>query len=199
VSGARTIYLARHGEASGSLTEAGREQALCLGKRLASTPLTEVFHSPVKRAAETAALVCSALDNVPVSVSPLVADYLPYAPSAAELAPEFASVALAHVADYSTQQHELGPDLAKRALAEFTAPVPRSDLIITHSQIVCWFVRAALGAPASRWLGINAANAALTIIQYRQGWPPNLVTFNDLSHLPPSLRWTGAPAERRFI
>jgi probable phosphoglycerate mutase len=193
----RTLYLARHGEASGSLTDAGRSQALLLGERLASVPLTGVFHSPVKRAAETAALVCSALQDIPVSVSPLVGDYLPYAPSAAELAPEFASVALAHVADYSTQQHETGPGLANRALAEFTAPVPRSDLIITHSQIVCWFVRAALGAPAARWLGINAANAALTIIQYRPGWPPALVTFNDQSHLPPALRWTGFPPERR--
>ena len=193
----RTLSLARHGEASGSLTDAGRSQALLLGERLADVPLTAVFHSPVKRAAETAALVSSALDDVPVSVSPLVGDYLPYAPSAAELAPEFAPVALAHVADYSTQQHELGPGLANRALAEFTVPVSRSDLIITHSQIVCWFVRAALGAPTARWLGINAANAGLTIIQYRQGWPPNLVTFNDQSHLPPSLRWTGFPTERR--
>jgi broad specificity phosphatase PhoE len=193
----RTLYLARHGEASGSLTDAGRSQALLLGERLAAMPLTEVFHSPVRRAAETAALVGASLADVPVSVSPLVGDYLPYAPSASELAPEFAPVALAHVADYSTQQHEAGPGLAAQALAAFTAPVPRTDLIITHSQIVCWFVRAALGAPAARWLGINAANAALTVIQYRQGWPPALVTFNDQSHLPPSLRWTGFPEDRR--
>jgi broad specificity phosphatase PhoE len=193
----RTLYLARHGEAAGSLTETGRTQALLLGERLASIPLTEIFHSPVKRAAETAALVSASRADTPVSVSPLVGDYLPYAPSAAELAPEFASIALAHVADYSTQQHEQGPALAARALAEFTAPVPRADLIITHSQIVCWFVRGALGAPAARWLGINAANAALTIIQYRQGWPPTLVTFNDQSHLPPPLRWTGFPKEPR--
>ncbi len=195
----RTLYLARHGEASGGLTPAGRSQALALGERLAALapPLTGVFHSPVQRAAETAALVSSTLPDVPVTVSPLVGDYLPYAPEAAELAPEFAPLALAHVADYTTLQHTIGPGLAERALAEFTAPVPRSDLVITHSQIVCWFVRAALGGPAARWLGINAANAALTVIQYRQGWPPNLVAFNDQSHLPADLRWTGFPEERR--
>jgi probable phosphoglycerate mutase len=193
----RILYLARHGEASDSLTDAGRAQAQLMGERLASMSLTEVFHSPVKRAAETASLVSASLKDVPVSVSPLVGDYLPYAPSAAELAPEFATVALAHVADYSTQQHEVGPGLASRAIEEFTAPVSRADLIITHSQIVCWFVRAALGAPAARWLGINAANAALTVIQYRPGWPPVLVAFNDQSHLPPALRWTGFPEERR--
>jgi probable phosphoglycerate mutase len=187
----RTLYLARHGEASGSLTEAGRTQARLLGQRLAGVPLTGVFHSPLPRAAETAALVCASLPDVPVSVSPLVGDYLPYAPTASELAPEFAPVALAHVADYTTLQHETGPGLADRALAEFTAPVDRADLVITHSQIVCWFVRAALGAPAARWLGINAANAGLTVIRYRQGWPATLVMFNDQSHLPPELHWTG--------
>lgn len=192
----RTLYLARHGEATDALTPAGREQARLLAKRLSALPVDGVFHSPVQRAAETAALVSAALPDVPVTVSPLVGDYLPYAPTSAELAPEFAPVALAHVADYTTLQHETGPGLAARALAEFTTPVPRADLLITHSQIVTWFVRAALGAPAARWLGINAANAALTVIQYRQGWPPNLVAFNDQSHLPDSLRWTGFSAER---
>ncbi len=192
----RTLYLARHGDAAGTLTDAGRQQARLLGQRLARTSLDGVFHSPVPRAAETAALVSAALPDVPVTVSPLVGDYLPYAPVADELPPEFAPVALAHVADYTTLQHETGPGLAERALAEFTAPVPRADLIITHSQIVTWFVRAALGAPAARWLGINAANAALTVIRYRHGWPPNLMTFNDQSHLPDPLRWTGFPAER---
>jgi broad specificity phosphatase PhoE len=192
----RTLYLARHGEASGALTAAGREQARLLGQRLARKQVDGVFHSPVQRAAETTALVSAAMPDVPVTVSPLVGDYLPYAPTAAELAPEFVPVALAHVADYTTLQHETGPGLADRALAEFTAPVPRADVLITHSQIVTWFVRAALGAPAARWLGVNAANAALTVIQYRQGWPPNLVVFNDQSHLPESLRWTGFPAER---
>jgi len=192
----RTLYLARHGEATEALTPAGREQARLLAKRVASLPLDGVFHSPVQRAAETAALVSAELPDVPVTVSPLVGDYLPYAPTAAELAPEFAPVALAHVAAYTTLQHETGPGLAERALAEFTAPVPRADLLITHSQIVTWFVRAALGAPAARWLGINAANAALTIIQYRTDRPPNLVTFNDQSHLPDALRWTGFPPDR---
>ncbi len=191
----RTLYLARHGAAAGSLTEEGRTQARLLGQRLASVPLTGVFHSPVPRAAETAALVCAALPDGPVSVAPLVGDYLPYAPAAAELPSEFAPVALAHVADYTTLQHETGPGLAARALAEFTAPVERADLVITHSQIVCWFVRAALGAPAARWLGIDAANAALTVLRYRQGWPPALVMFNDQSHLPPDLRWTGFPGQ----
>ena len=124
----RTRYLARHGDAAGALTPAGRAQARLLGTRLAAVPLTEVFHSPVRRAAETAALVAAELAGVPVTESALVGDYLPYAPTADELEPVFAPIALAHVADYGPE-----PSYASEALAEFTQPMSRADLIITHS------------------------------------------------------------------
>jgi probable phosphoglycerate mutase len=56
-------------------------------------------------------------------------------------------------------------------------------------------VRDALDAPDARWLGLNAANCALTVIQYRPGVPPALISFNDTGHLPPDLRWTGFPPD----
>lgn len=64
----RQIYLVRHGETSWStagkhtgrtdvpLTDAGREQARILGRRLAGHPFALVLTSPLSRAAETAAL-----------------------------------------------------------------------------------------------------------------------------------------------
>ncbi|WP_232234675.1 hypothetical protein [Actinoplanes sp. N902-109] len=51
-----------------------------------------------------------------------------------------------------------------------------------------------MGAPPERWLGLNTANCALTIIRYAPGRPAALVQFNDLAHLPPELRWTGFSA-----
>lgn len=47
---ARYLYLARHGEASEdetTLTENGRRQAVLLGERLRSAPLTAVHHGPL--------------------------------------------------------------------------------------------------------------------------------------------------------
>lgn len=197
----RTLYLARHGEAdpTDDLTDAGRRQATLLGRRLAGTELTAVHHSPRQRAAQTAALVTESLPGVPVFSSELLADYPPYLPLASELPWAFAPAALAHLADYSVDERSGGPNLGARALAEFATSEHRRDLLITHSQIVCWFVRDALGAPEWRWLGVNAANAGLTIIQYREYWPPSLVAFNDLAHLPPELRWTGVLDEHRTI
>ncbi|HEV7648192.1 MAG TPA: histidine phosphatase family protein [Actinophytocola sp.] len=197
----RTLYLARHGEADGDLTEAGRRQATLLGERLAGLPLTAVHHSPLPRARQTAELVAAAVGDavgdVPVHESELLADYPPYLPLASELPWAFAPAALAHLADYTVDERSGGPTLGARVLAEFATAETRQDVLITHSQLVCWFVRAALDAPEWRWLGINAANTGLTVIQYREYWPPSVVTFNDQSHLPPELRWTGFPDERR--
>lgn len=172
----RTLYIARHGEAAGDLTAAGRRQASLLGERLAGVGLTGVFHSPVARAAQTAAIV-AALVDAPVTETELLDDYPPTD---------------APAPGYSARARAAGPRLGARALAEFTAPEPRTDLLITHSQLVGWFARAALDAPEDRWVGLNAANAGLTIIQYGED-RVSLLTFNDQSHLPPDLRWTGFP------
>lgn len=173
----RTLYVARHGDAAGDLTAAGRRQAALLGARLAAVPLTGVFHSPAARAVQTASIVATLVD-APVTETELLDDYPPTE---------------APAPGYSAQARAAGPALGARALAEFGTTDERHDLLITHSQLVGWFARAALGAPEDRWVGLNAANAALTVIQYRED-RVSLLTFNDQSHLPADLRWTGFPA-----
>jgi hypothetical protein len=54
---------------------------------------------------------------------------------------------------------------------------------------------AAMG-PA-RWLGMNFCNTALTVIRYAPERPPSILLFNDQSHLPEILRWTGFPPALR--
>lgn len=91
--------------------------------------------------------------------------------------------------------------LASSLVARFaTAPSATSrdthEVLVTHSYPIAWLVRHAMDAPAARWLGLDSANAALTVLEYRADLPPTLVMFNDLGHLPPELRWTGFPAGR---
>lgn len=56
-------------------------------------------------------------------------------------------------------------------------------------------MRAALDAPAWRWMALNHANAALTAIRYAPGRPSSVLFSNDMCHLPAELRWTGFPPE----
>ncbi|MFI8265378.1 MULTISPECIES: histidine phosphatase family protein [unclassified Streptomyces] len=201
---ARYLYLARHGEATADesgLTAGGRRQAALLGERLAHSPLSAVYHGPLPRAAQTARLVHDRLDGVALEESKLAGDYIPYMPRREELPSVSADATLAHLSQFSAEEREGGPELARAALARFARPVdgdrPRHELIVTHNFLIGWLVRAALDAPNWRWIGLNQANAALTVIRYAPDRPASVLFSNDMAHLPDELRWTGFPPELR--
>ncbi|MFC8587525.1 histidine phosphatase family protein [Streptomyces sp. NPDC057217] len=199
---ARYLYLARHGETlpdESGLSEGGRRQAVLLGERLRGAPLSAIHHGPLARAEETARLVRERLGGVPLRPSAPAGDYVPHLPHREELPPESADAMLDHLARFPAEEREQGPGLAREALALFTGPVagdePRHELVVTHNFLIAWLVRAALDAPEWRWMGINQANAALTVIRYAPGRAPAVLLFNDTGHLPADLRWTGFPPE----
>lgn len=198
----RYLYLVRHGEAvseEGGLTEDGRRQAVLLGRRLRDIPFAAVHHGPLPRAEQTARLIGDQLKNVPLHVSDVAGDYLPYVPEREELPAESADLFLRFLAGATEEEREHGPALARQALDLFTGPVDggedRHELVVTHAFLVAWLVREAMDAPQWRWLGLNQANAALTVIRYAPGRPASVLVSNDMRHLPPELCWTGFPPE----
>ncbi|MER7723147.1 histidine phosphatase family protein [Streptomyces sp. NPDC096323] len=201
----RYLYLTRHGEASpdeSELTGTGRRQAVLLGERLRRAPLTAVHHGPLPRAEQTAQLIREQLGDVPLHVSEEAGDYLPYLPPRHELPPESADATLARLAEFPVEEREQGPGLARAALVRFTGPVdgdePRHELLVTHNFLVGWLLRAALDAPEWRWIGLNHANAALTVIRYEPGRPASVLLYNDTGHLPAELRRDAFPPEVRI-
>ncbi|MFD9012154.1 histidine phosphatase family protein [Streptomyces sp. NPDC059558] len=198
----RYLYLVRHGEAAseeGGLTEGGRRQAVLLGQRLRGVPLAAVHHGPLPRAEQTARLIGDQLEDIPLRVSDVAGDYVPHMPMREELPAESADFFLRFLAGATAEEREQGPALARQALDMFTGPVDgeedRHELVVTHNFLVAWLVRDAMHAPQWRWLGLNHANAALTVIRYAPGRPASVLISNDMRHLPPELRWTGFPPE----
>ncbi|MEJ8640400.1 histidine phosphatase family protein [Streptomyces sp. MS1.HAVA.3] len=198
----RYLYLVRHGEAASEesgLTEAGRRQAMLLGRRLRDVPFTAVHHGPLPRAEQTARLIGEQLTNVPLRVSEVAGDYVPYMPTREELPEESADYFLRFLAGATDEEREQGPALARQALEAFTGPVAgeqdRHELVVTHNFLVAWLVRDAMHAPQWRWLGLNHGNAALNVIRYAPGRPASVLMSNDMRHLPTELRWTGFPRE----
>ncbi len=126
-------------------------------------------------------------------------DYVPYVPDGDELVAGGADIFTTFLEAVTPEEAAEGRQLAGQALAQFTGPVAgdmdRHELVITHNFLIAWLVREALDAPRWRWLGLNVGNASLTVIRYAPGRPASLLTFNDMSHLPPELRWTGFPSE----
>lgn len=197
----RFLYLVRHGEAAegGGLSDAGEEQARRTGERLKNLPVDRIHHSPLPRAAQTARLIAGWLPGVPVAESAAVGDYIPADLDPAALPPSHARL----VNGYTMAERSEGAALARAAIEQFAGPPgegPADDvheLIVTHNFLIGWFIAHALHAPDSRWIGLNQQNCALTVILYRKGLPPALVSFNDAAHLPDQLRWTGFPAQLR--
>ncbi|MCM4080539.1 histidine phosphatase family protein [Paractinoplanes hotanensis] len=168
------LWLARHAEAAPGgmeLSATGRRQAELLGERLAGAGITRISHSPLPRAVQTASIVAAALPGVPV-------------------------VAAEELTDSDPTED---PAAAEAMVARFADP-PADELCITHMFQVGWFVRAVLDAPAARWSALNSANTGVTVLRWSAtpGVPVSPLVFNDLTHLPPDLRWTGFPPELRL-
>ncbi|WP_439658813.1 histidine phosphatase family protein [Lentzea sp. HUAS TT2] len=185
----RHLHVVRHGAADpfGELTATGARQAHLLGERLARLPIDTVWHSPLTRAARTAEILGEHLPGVDVREAPELADHVPHVP--ADPPPAWAGF----FDGYDTAEASAGALLAEALTSRFARPADteRHEVLVTHAYQVAWLVRHALGAPADRWLAMSCGNAALTALQFREGSPPALLLYNDMSHLPAELRWTG--------
>jgi len=192
----RYLYIARHGDADafGELTDTGREQARLLGQRLAHLPVTAVWHSPLPRAVASARELGAQLaSGIPVVKAAELIDHVPYVPTGAEIPQSW----IPFFDGYDSEEAAAGHKIAQSLTARFATALDPSaqedvhEVLVTHAYSVAWLVRDALDAPPARWLGLNCANTALTVIEYRPGLPPGVTMFNDMSHLPTELRWTG--------
>jgi len=191
----RHLYVIRHGAADpfGELTEVGRRQSELVGERLAALPIDAVWHSPLSRAVRSAQIVGEHLPGVAAREAAELVDHVPYVP-------EKVPSAWAGLFDgCDTEEAAAGARLADALIGRFARPADAEthEVLVTHAYPVAWLVRHALDAPPARWLGLSCGNAALTVIEYRDGLAPILLLYNDMGHLPPELRWTGfAPGAR---
>jgi broad specificity phosphatase PhoE len=189
---ARTqLYLARHGEqdrapghaADGGLSQLGREQADRLGRRLRAVPFLAIHHSPLARAAQTADIVAGHLPQVPRHACDFVADRTPV-PSAGRR-DRYPDRWLAWLDGVPGDERDEDATALQAAVEHFrvTGDNDRYELLITHNFVIGWFVRHVLDAPVWRWIGLDQANCAITIVQWDSDQPPALVSFNDTGHL----------------
>jgi len=185
------LYLVRHGEqdpasqhaVNGGLSRLGREQADRVGRRLRTVPFSSVHHSPLKRAAQTAEIVAGHLPQVPRHACEFVADRTPV-PSPAQLGqyPRRWHDWLNGVPDDERDEDAKALQAAVEHIG-VAGDTNRHELLITHNFVIGWFVRHVLDAPQWRWIGLNQANCAITIVQWDTDRPPTLVSFNDTGHL----------------
>ncbi|WP_428966139.1 histidine phosphatase family protein [Micromonospora fluostatini] len=191
--GRTRLYLVRHGEQDpayghapdGGLSPHGRDQAERLGQRLRTVPFTAIHHSPLPRAAQTAAIVAGHLPRVPTHACDLVTDRTPVpSPGQRDSYPGRWHTWLDGVPPDERDENAVA---LRAAVNHFgvTSASDRDELLITHNFVIGWFVRHVLDAPTWRWIGLHQDNCAITIVQWASGRPPVLVSYNDTGHLPP--------------
>lgn len=196
------IYLVRHGEQQdaehglpdGPLSGRGQRQAKLIADRLSGVPFSEAYHSPLQRAADTAEIMTESLPSLNSQPSALLFDCIPAGPR-----PDMPAAFLPFFGSITEAEIDAGEAQMTDAVAEWMTP-SREDkhtLLVTHNFVIGWFVREVFEAPVWRWMGINQANCGLTIIRVRSVKSPELITHNDLGHLPVELR-TGLPVEQPY-
>ncbi|WP_166996987.1 histidine phosphatase family protein [Paramicrobacterium fandaimingii] len=195
----RHLYIARHGaaDAFGELTSTGRQQAELLGARLATLPIDAVWHSPLPRAADTALTIAQHLPSVPLHESAELIDHVPWVPPIDEMPSTMRGFFDGFDADEAADGHRIATALVEKFAAAPTTDDDTYEVLITHDYPIAWLLRHALDAPPIRWFGISSANTALTVLEFRPGHAATLVMFNDMSHLPVELTWTGFPPSIR--
>lgn len=181
---------ADHGVIDSPLSERGHLQAEATGQRLASAGITHVWHSPLDRAWQTAQVIHRYLPGVPSEPSALLMDCVPAGkvretPSLFD--PFFGSVTDADIEAGSAQMED--------AVAEFMAATRQNqtDLIVTHTPVIGWFLREALALPQWRWVTLSQSYCGITVLQRsRAGRPWSLISHNDVGHLGAELQ-SGIP------
>lgn len=199
------LYLVRHGAYDpdpsdpidgGTLNELGRQQASLLADRLAGIPFDAVHHSSALRAVQTADLLAFGMaPDLPRFSDDMLRECIPALPGDEHLTEsqrEFFSQLPAEARDE-------GPQRAKSAVERYTAPLDndRRELIVSHGNLINFFVSDAMDAPTHGWLRPLDYHCGLTIIRYNTDSPPRLITYNEVGHLPEELRGVEYPEDFR--
>lgn len=166
---------------------------------MAHLPIEAIWHSPLPRAADSAReLNIFLTGKVTVGEAPELLDHVPYVPTPTETPPAWVPFFDGYANVAADAGHKIADSLTARfGTAGIDAIAGRDgdvhEALITHAYPIAWLMRDALEAPPQRWLGLNSANTALTVIEHRFQLPPTIIMFNDMGHLPPHLQWTGFP------
>lgn len=128
-------------------------------------------------------------------------DYVPHIPNGEDVPDAWADSVFSSFTDVSEREASQGAALGSYAIDLLTGPANDgrdcTEVVITHGFTIGWLVRHALDAPNWRSWGLNQCHAGLTVIRYRLAGPPTVVVWNDVTHLPADLRWTGFPDDCR--
>lgn len=203
-TGVTRVHLIRHGATLLSaedrfagavnveLSDEGREQAARLGERLASTPLSAIYASPLSRTLETARLVGGPQNLAPKPEAGLREIEHGHWEGLRrhEVEQQFAAEYAAWEADpftFAPPGGETGLAVMARALPVIREIVTRhpgeSVAVISHKATIRLLLSSVLGFDARGYRDrLDQAPACLNIVDFKDPVRARLMLYNDTSH-----------------
>lgn len=186
----RVLHLVRHGQYNlklreqGELTGRGREQAHRAAAVLAQTPLDRMVYSPVPRAVQTAQLIGTGLNGVPMQQDDILRECLP------PMTPRVMEVlALGHMASSPQEMARCAERLDDVFQRYVVAPngEDQADLLVCHGNVIRYLVARALDIDLATWTRLLIHNCSITRLVINAGGEVFLMAYNDIGHLPGEL------------
>lgn len=185
----RTLYLVRHGfHFTGDntydlhdapLTLLGIEQALFTAQRFRMLPITTIYYSPLRRAAETADLIGRALPETPLHVAQSLMECIPSIP------PNYGNSLI-----YAPQKLVECQNRFDKAFEQFFKVARGEDkheILVCHGNIIRYFVLRVLKVSTTAWGQMDMCNCAVSEVLIPADGDMTLIGHNDVRHLPDHL------------
>ncbi|MGH9255517.1 MAG: histidine phosphatase family protein [Vicinamibacterales bacterium] len=176
--GERILYLVRHGQLDmrafakdqirAGLTARGREQVHWTAKYLASLDVSAIYCSTLGRALESAEIISKRFPDIAVRRSNLLREL-----------PNLASANFA-----------AGRQRGEKAFTRYARPSQqrqRIEILISHGNLIRYFVCRALRLPAESWTLLGSLHCGVTQMRITEE-TLQLVSYNQVTHLPERLR-----------
>jgi len=184
--GERSVILVRHGQldmeafalngSKAGLTPLGRRQARRTASRLRAIHVDAIHYSTLGRAAETASIIAPAFAGVRPQPSRLLWEV----PSPAIL------VARGEHANATAAQERFERTFA-RFIRGHNGTGSRTDLLITHGNLIRAFACRVLGLTAESWMLFWTSHCGITELRITPSGG-RVLTYNDIGHLPAKLQ-----------
>ena len=183
----RRLIFVRHGQydeiSTGALTPLGRKQAARTAVALRKLEVKAIWSSTLLRAQETASIVAAKQPRARVRRSRLLCEVVP-TKLPRKLARRF------YVPTGNVERDRARADRAYTTLFRATRD-ERTEIVVCHGNLIRYLVCRALGIQPKLWMRLDSTHCGLTEFRVLPKGTVRVVRYNDVGHLPHSIRTEG--------
>lgn len=194
----RYLYLVRHGNYNvyaetqdnlgGPLTALGEQHAVYAGQYLSRIPITQIYTSPMRRAAQTTEVITKLMPTVPVAERQELWEVIPVIPT--RLEQDFAHRFPNMTPERLEQERQSAESAFQRFFVFPQAPDTDDEVhevLVCHGNLIRYLVCRTLGIDPAAWANMTIHQGSITRVILDDTDGMLLMTFNEIMHMPPDV------------